>query len=157
VRGGSVPCSAVSCSSRLVTASNMTFFSGAGCGGGDRRASSIAFAFSRTAALPGFSAFSGPSAPAFGVIPEDVRTSQLVATDSREGSADATVQTQTRACPERQERHRGPPRRLYMRRSWRVRRQTCRARHRGYRGQRLPPERCPHLDRDIERGRCAHG
>ena len=49
------------------------------------------FAYSGKAVLPGFSAFSGTSAPAFGVITEEeARTSQLIATDQRvERSADA--------------------------------------------------------------------
>jgi len=61
----------VSCSPRLVTASNRIFFSSGGCGGGDCRVSSIAFAFFGTAALLRFSMFSGLTAPTFGVISKE--------------------------------------------------------------------------------------
>ena len=155
----------MSCASRLVTASNRTFSDGGG-DGGDRGVSSVGFLFSKTVPVLAFSAFSGPSASAFGVIPEEeVRTSQLAATDQRaEGTADAqprhlpnpsTAHIRTRACPERRERHRGPPRYCYTQRLWRGQRQRYRATHHGCRGKRLPCVGCLHLDRGFERMRCA--
>ena len=79
-----------------MTASNRTFSDGGG-DGGDHGVSSVGFLFSKTVPVLAFSTFSGPSASAFGVIPEEeVRASQLAATDQRaEGSADA----QPRASP----------------------------------------------------------
>ena len=154
-------CSAVTCASRLVTASNRTFSDGGG-GGGDRAVSLVRFLFSKTVPVLAFSTFSGPSASAFGVIREDeVRTSQLAATDQRaEGSADAQPRAspkpiRTRACPEGRERHRGPPLCLYMQRLLRGQRQRHRATHQGCRGKRLPCVRCLHLDRGFECMRCA--
>jgi hypothetical protein len=88
-------CSAVTCASRLVTASNRTFSDGGGDGGDWCNISGI-FVLQDCVGARAFYIF-GPVCICFGVIPEEeVRTSQLVATDQRaEGTADA----QPRASP----------------------------------------------------------
>jgi hypothetical protein len=71
VRGGSPPRSAVSCVSSLVTASNGTFFSGGSCGRGDGGVPSLCVLRDVDGGAARVFWVAGPSASAFGVIPEE--------------------------------------------------------------------------------------